>query len=137
MTKYWSIRWNAKKDEKGKILSTRIFKTFLERPEPFHRFETYGYGGKYIKRFKKVKKGHMVFCYQVDDNGGRYVGLCKVEGKSSGAPGGRCVVLARVNDQPMQLVESDPKVTIKEMDEERAKTLCENCGLLWPPVFPG
>ena len=121
-----------------------MFKTFLERPEPF---ETYGYNSlTNIRKFAKVNKGDQVFCYQIDEQ--KFLGPCEVNKIESNAPGGLCLVLAKV--PPLKLVENkdleaglDPKLvkklkkkgTIHKLHKDDAKKLLElfvHRGLEWP-----
>lgn len=108
---------------KGQRRSSRVFKTFLDSPD---LFETYGYSSKGdVRRFAKVRKGDQVFCYQIDE--GAYVAKCEVKAKESKAPGGRCLVLAKV--RCLRLVETfKRRGTLHELSESDAKALCGRCG---------
>jgi len=119
--RYWIIKWNAV--VKGQRRSSRVFKTFLDSPD---LFETYGYNSKGdVHRFAKVRKGDQVFCYQIDE--GTYVAKCKVKAKESTAPGGRCLVLAKV--RRLRLVEPFKRLgTLHELSENNARALCGRCG---------
>ena len=81
---------------KDEILSSRIFRTFLSMPEPFQLFDAYARGfnkGRGKALFDEVRKRDHVFCYQINEG---YVGLCEVKYKTRDAPGGRCLVLAKI-----------------------------------------
>ncbi len=143
--KYWVIKWNAKvKKRESQKRSSRMFQTFLERSETF---ETYGYNSlTSIRQFAKVNKGDQVFCYQIDEQ--KLLGRCEVKAIESNAPGGLCLVLAKV--PPLKLVGNkdleaglDSKLveklkkkgTIHELLDEDAKKLLElfeRCGLELP-----
>ena len=126
--KYWILKWNA---GKKKVRSSRLFATFLAESLPF---ETYGY--KKVKDFKKIRKGHRVFCYQKDKKA--IVGTCIVE-KGEGKNiiiDGPCVVLKReiwplaqeiskwTNDTLRKI---NLKETITELSREEAEALFGEC----------
>jgi hypothetical protein len=131
MPNYWVISWNANREE-GEKLSTRIFNTFLDKENPF---ETYGYSysNSTIELFNEVKKGDVIFCYQTDE--GKYVGLCQVEKKTSEAPGGRCLVLAKVKAPQPDGHGPKQKGWFHRLNEDKAKSLCIDLGLPWPLII--
>ena len=90
---YWVIRWNKKVN--GEELSSRLFQTFFDRPNPF---ETYGYNNESDSKFSKVKQGDQVFCFQSDcfvSEEGKFLAVCKVKWITRKSPGGRCLVLEK------------------------------------------
>lgn len=134
--KYWVIRWNA--TVIGQKRSSRMFQTFLDRPE---LFETYGYHSDIdVRRFAKVNKGDQIFCFQSDcykSSEGTYIALGEVKVIESKAPGGLCLVLL-AKYLPLQCGETKfrGRNTLYELKGTKAKALCERCGVEWhgPPT---
>jgi hypothetical protein len=130
MKKYWIIRWNE--TVRGQKRSSRMFQTFLDKSE--FLFETYGYrSGIDVRRFKEVKRGDQIFCFQAacyQSCNGAYVALGEVKAVEPKAPGGRSLVLlAKRLSSPRVEKKFWGKHTIYKLNPKKAEALFARCGL--------
>lgn len=126
---YWLIKWNANAKKGGKR-SSRMFRTFFNRPE---LFEAYGYNKADVVQFEKVKEDDQIFCYQRDE--GKIVGLCEVKAKENAEQngvGGRCLVLRAKIFFLAGCKWTKSCGNIYELSEEEARAVFKGCGLEWP-----
>ena len=136
MSKYWAIKWRAEPDEQGERLSSRRFETFLRQRPGLKSFEAYGFR-RVPESFDKVRRGHIIFCYQVDD--GRYVAACEVKKKKRNAPGGLCLILIpkEVRLAPQEVTRFElprPTSSLQKLGRSKAEKLCHAFELdfAWP-----